>query len=230
MAPSTGPAHGVQSTPSASPITRPPALPDPARETTPSANESRPLDLAISHSYGCGHSSRTPKLPSRSTEILRKLSCDKPSTVENEPNRIANPENVRMKPATRKSGRRRSCWPMEAPSKTGSNGRMQGAAAVSKPAANANAISIMSDSPRGPRSLLHQREERFALLDDVGGKLTAGDAAEVLRRMDRSCGNEEHVTGVQCHSRLVLELIFELAFEDINDFLAGMGVLAKGDA
>ncbi len=85
------------------------------------------------------------------TETFRKVSCDKPSAVENEPNRIAKPENVRMKPATRKSGRRRSCWPMDAPSKTGSNGRMQGAAAVSSPAANANAISIMSDSPRGRR-------------------------------------------------------------------------------
>src|SRR6478736_3489147 len=102
MEPSTGPAHGVQSTPSASPITRPPALPDPARETAPSAKESRPLDLAISHSYGCGHSSSTPKPPSRITETFRKVSCDKPSTVENEPNRIAKPENVRTKPATRK--------------------------------------------------------------------------------------------------------------------------------
>jgi hypothetical protein len=34
---------------------------------------------------------------------------------------------------------------MEAPSKTGSNGRMQRAAAVSTPAANANAISTMSN-------------------------------------------------------------------------------------
>src|SRR6187402_3693651 len=204
MEPSTGPAHGVQSTPSASPMTRPPALPDPARETTPSAKESR-LDLAISHSYGCGHNSRTPKLPSRMMETFRKVSCDRPSTVENEPNRIAKPENVRMKPATRNSGRRRSCWPTEAPSKTGSNGRMQGAAAVSTPAANANAISIMSNSPRAPAlPLLHQREERLALFDDVGGKLTAGDAAGVAGRMDRSGRNEQHVAGLQCDRRLVL--------------------------
>src|SRR4051812_39994489 len=230
MAPSTGPAHGVQSTPSASPMTRPPALPEPARETTPSVKESRPLDRAISHSYGCGHSSRTPKLPSRITETFRKVSCDKPSTVENEPNRIAKPENVRMKPATRNSGRRRSCWPMEAPSKTGSNGRMQGAAAVSKPAANANAISIMSDSPRGPPLSLHQRDERFALLDDVGCKLTAGDAAGVPGRMDRSGRNEQHVAGLQCDRRLVLDLIFERAFEDINHLLAVMRVLAKRHA
>src|SRR3954471_15080219 len=230
MEPSTGPAHGVQSTPSAIPTTRPPALPDPARETPPSAKASRPLNLAITHSYGRGHSSRTPKLPSRMTETFRKVSCDKPSTVENEPNRIANPENVRMKPATRKSGRRRSCWPMEAPSKTGSSGRMQGAAAVSRPAANAKAISIMSNSPRGRPPSLHQRQERLALLDDVGGKLAAGDAAEVPGRMDCSGRNEEHVACLQFHRRLVLELIFERAFQDINDFLAGMGVLAERHA
>src|SRR4051794_28817058 len=113
---------------------------------------------------------------------------------------------------------------MEAPSKTGSTGRMQGAAAVSTPAANANAISIMSNAPRapGPPSL-HQREEGLPLLDDVGGKLTAGYAAGVPGRMDRFRRNEEHVAGLQRHRRLVLELIFERAFEDIDDFLAGMG-------
>src|SRR4029078_1706643 len=91
MEPSTGPAHGVQSTPSASPTTRPPALPDPARETTPSAKESRPRNVVISHSYGGGHSNRTPKLPSRMTETFRKVSCDRPSTVEHGPNRLAKP-------------------------------------------------------------------------------------------------------------------------------------------
>src|SRR3954454_2677418 len=107
---------------------------------------------------------------------------------------------------------------------------MQGAAAVSKPAANANAISIMSDSPRGLQPLLHQREERLALLGDVGGEVTAGDTAEVPGRMGRSGRDEEHVAALQRHRRLAPELIFELAFEDINDFLAGMRVLAKGHA
>src|SRR6185369_1198539 len=119
---------------------------------------------------------------------------------------------------------------MEAPSRTGSNGRMQGAAAVSSPAANANAISIMSDSPRGPPRSLHQCDERFALLDDVGGKLTAGDAAGIPGRMDRSGRNEEHVAGLKCHRRLVLDLIFERAFEDINHLLAVMCMLAKRHA
>src|SRR4030095_11391102 len=108
------------------------------------------------------------------------------------------------------------------PTKPRRQGGVRGAAAVSRPAANANAISIISDSPRGPPLSLHQREERFALLDDVGGKLAAGDAAEVPARMNGSGGNKEHVAGVQRHRRLVLELIFELAFEDINDFLAGV--------
>src|SRR6185312_3171123 len=126
------------------------------------------------------------------TETFRKVSCDRPSTVENEPNRIAKPANVSMKPAARNSGRHRSCRPMEAPNRTGSNGRMHGAAAVSSPAANANAISIMGNSPRQSLSL-HQCEQRLAFLDDVGGKLAAGGTAGIPRRMNRSGWNEQHV-------------------------------------
>ena len=105
-----------------------------------------------------------------------------------------------------------------------------GRAAVSKPAANANAISIMSDPPRGPPLSLHQREQRLAFLDDVGGELAAGDTAGVPGRMDRSGWNEEHVSGLQRDRRLVLDLIFERAFEDIDNLFAGMRVLAKRHA
>src|SRR5438132_6118458 len=170
-----------------------------------------------------------PKLPSRTMDTFRSVSCDNPRTVENEPNRIAKPEKAMMKPVTRKSGRHRSCWPMEAPSRTGSNGRMQGAPAVSKPAANARAISIMSDSLRrsGSQPSLQQREKRLAFHDDVGGELTAGDAAGVLGRMRRVGGNEEDVAGFQRDWRFVPDLIFERALQDINNLFAGMGVLAE---
>src|SRR4029453_7311130 len=121
---------------------------------------------------------------------------------------------------------------MDAPSKTGSSGRMQGAAAVSKTGANASAISIMSGSPR--RSVqqpsLHQSEKRLAFFDDVGGELTAGAAADVPGRMDRSGRNEEDIAGLERHRRLVADLIFERAFEDIDDLFAGMRVLAERHA
>src|SRR6185295_20055083 len=97
----------------------------------------------------------------------------------------------------------------------------------SSPAANANAISIISGSPRGPPRSLHQRQQRLTFLDDVGGELAAGDAAGIAGRMNRSGWNEEHVAGLQRDRWLVLDLIFERAFEDINDLFAGMRVLAE---
>src|SRR6185295_3784761 len=105
-------------------------------------------------------------------------------------------------------------------------------AAVSKPAANASAISIMSGSPRqsGPQPSLHQCEERLALLDDVGGELTTGDAAGIPRRMRRVGGNEEDVSGLERDRRLVADLILKRAFEDVDDLFAGVGVLAERHA
>src|SRR4051794_34923872 len=121
---------------------------------------------------------------------------------------------------------------MEAPSKTGNSGRMQGAAAVSRPAANASTISIMSGSPRrsGRYLSLHQGEQWFALFDDVGGELTPGHAARVPGRMGRLGWNEEDVAGLQCDRRLVADLILELAFEHINDLFARMRVPAERHA
>ena len=77
-------------------------------------------------------------------EIFRKLSCDSPNTVGNVPNSSAKPEKAMTKPLTMNSGRHRPCWPIDVPSRIGSSGRMQGAAAVSNPAANASAISIIA--------------------------------------------------------------------------------------
>jgi hypothetical protein len=45
--------------------------------------------------------------------------------------------------------------------------------------------------------------------------------------VDYSYGNEQDATGIDCHRRLALDVIFYRAFEDINDLLAGMLVLGK---
>src|SRR5260370_40179071 len=74
---------------------------------------------------------------------------------------------------------------------------------------------------------LHQCEQRLAFLDDVGRELTAGAAADVLRRVDRSGGNEEDVAGLERHRRLVLHLLLNRAFEDIDDLFAPMRMLAE---
>src|SRR5260370_4200404 len=77
---------------------------------------------------------------------------------------------------------------------------------------------------------LHQCEQRLAFLDDVGGQLTAGAAADVFRRVDRSGGNEENIAGLERHRRLVLDLILERACEDIDDLFARMRMLAERHA
>src|SRR5215470_2674639 len=87
-------------------------------------------------------------------------------------------------------------------------------------------------SPRlcEPPSSLHQCEQRLAFFDDIGGELARGDAADVLRRMDRSGRNEEYVPGLERHRRLALDVILERAVEDIDDLFARMGVPAEGYA
>src|SRR5712671_7437184 len=79
----------------------------------------------------------------------------------------------------------------------------------------------------GSRSL-HQGEERLSFFDDIGGELARGVATDVLRRMDGSGRDEEHVAGLERHRRLSLDLIFQRAGEDIDDLFARMRVVAEG--
>src|SRR5687767_7526349 len=56
--------------------------------------------------------------------------------------------------------------------------------------------------PRRQRSgSLGERQERLALLDDVGGELGAGHAAGVLRAVDRAGRDEQHIAGRERHRR-----------------------------
>ena len=48
--------------------------------------------------------------------------------------------------------------------------------------------------------------------------------------MDRSGGDEKHVAGLQRGGRLALDLVFQRAFEDVDDLFARMGVAAEGRA
>jgi hypothetical protein len=93
----------------------------------------------------------------------------------------------------------------------------------------AAALNVVESRARR-QSSLRQREQRFALLDDVGGEFAAGDVAGIFRRMGRSGGDEEHVAGLERHRRVVLDLIFERALDDIDDLFARMRMLGEGDA
>ena len=50
----------------------------------------------------------------------------------------------------------------------------------------------------------------------------AVNAADVLRRVDRSGRDEQDVAGLERHRRLALDLILQQAFEDIDDLFARM--------
>src|SRR5262249_29449612 len=74
---------------------------------------------------------------------------------------------------------------------------------------------------------LDQLEERHTFLDDIRGELRGVDAADVLRRVDRSGRDEQDVAGLKRHRRPALDLIFQQAFDDINDLFARMPVPAE---
>ena len=73
-------------------------------------------------------------------------------------------------------------------------------------------------------------DERLSLLDDVGGELRAGAAADVLRRVDRSRRNEQDAAGLECHRRLAVDLVLQRAFQHVDDLFAGMRVPAELDS
>src|SRR5712692_8440730 len=69
-----------------------------------------------------------------------------------------------------------------------------------------------------------QRNERLPIFDEIRGELRSVARADVLRAVDGSCRDEQDVTGLDRPRRLALDLIFERAFEDIDDLFAAMRV------
>jgi hypothetical protein len=67
----------------------------------------------------------------------------------------------------------------------------------------------------------------FPFFDDIRGELLRVAAADVLRRVDRSGGDERHIAGLERYRRLALDLIFDRALDDIDDLFARMRVLAE---
>src|SRR5882724_1906859 len=75
-----------------------------------------------------------------------------------------------------------------------------------------------------------RRRQRLALLDDVGRQDLGGRGARVLRHVHRPRGHEEEVAGLQRQRRLALHLDRDLAFQNIGELFARMGVLGRGGA
>src|SRR5262249_39589390 len=79
----------------------------------------------------------------------------------------------------------------------------------------------------GHRPSLRQFDERLALLDEVGAQLGGVDAADILRRVYRSGRDEQHVASLERYGLLGLELIFDEAFDDVDDFFPGVLMLGE---
>jgi hypothetical protein len=75
-------------------------------------------------------------------------------------------------------------------------------------------------------SLAHHYQ-RFPFLDQIRRQLSAVAVADVLRRVDCAGWDEQHVAGFQRHRWLAVHLVFQRPFEDIDDFLARVRVLAE---
>ena len=76
-------------------------------------------------------------------------------------------------------------------------------------------------------SLSGHDDQRLSLLDDVGGELHPGAAADVLRRVDRSSRDEQNLARLERHRRLAVDLILQQAFDDLDDLFARMAVRGK---
>jgi hypothetical protein len=63
------------------------------------------------------------------------------------------------------------------------------------------------------------------VLDDIGGELGRVAAADVAHRVDYSCRDGQGVPGVVGPGRLAVELVLQRPFQDVDDLLAGVGVL-----
>src|SRR5436305_12055224 len=77
--------------------------------------------------------------------------------------------------------------------------------------------SVMTDMS-APYSL-DDRDERFAFFDDVGGELRRVAAAHVRHGVDRSRRNGQRAACGDGDGLLPLDLVLELAFEDVDDLL-----------
>src|SRR3984893_16611824 len=132
--PSTGPAQGVQTSPSVVPSTKPPIMPwrDPAALPLPS-----PPNRTDSHSNGAGQIISNPKTSRKIAAPVRSTLGSKSNTRGIALNANATIENDITKPAAIIAGRALLVWPTDAPSRIGSIGRVQGAATVTTPASSA---------------------------------------------------------------------------------------------
>jgi hypothetical protein len=72
---------------------------------------------------------------------------------------------------------------------------------------------------------LDEHEERLAFFDDISGKFCRVGGAYVLHRVDRFGRDEKDLARVDRRRGLVLDLVLQRPFEDIDDLLARMLVL-----
>jgi len=73
---------------------------------------------------------------------------------------------------------------------------------------------------------LDQSEKWLSFLDDIGRQLYSLTGSNVLRGVDRSGGDEQHIAGCGLH-RFTADLVLPRAFDHIDDFLARMRVAGK---
>src|SRR4051794_40848844 len=66
------------------------------------------------------------------------------------------------------------------------------------------------------------------LLNDTRGEFRRVVFAEILCRMDRSGWNEQDVARFERHRRFAIDLIFQRAFKDIDNFFTRMRVPVEG--
>ena len=77
-------------------------------------------------------------------------------------------------------------------------------------------MSVHPDAALAGRSAavsLHQLEKRLALLDDVRGEFGRVSSADVPGRVNRTCGDEEHLAGSKHDRGPALDLVLEGPFE-----------------
>ena len=71
-------------------------------------------------------------------------------------------------------------------------------------------------------STLDQHDERLPFFHDIRGQLRPVDGAYVLHRVDRFSRDEKDLARVDRRGWLVLDLILQRPFEDIDDLFARM--------
>src|SRR6516164_7054345 len=136
IAASTGPAQGVQISPSVVPGTKPPRLVGAAAmgcSATPA-----PARRAASRSNAAGQIISAPKITNKTRPAVRNTAGSKCSAVAMLFNASATKANDTTKLVAMKAGRVPARRPIDAPSRIGSTGSVQGAAIVRMPAKSAS--------------------------------------------------------------------------------------------